>query len=80
LSRLLREFPLLIHEFTQHADRACELVIRPLPEVTPDQGAIAAALERILGDVPLTIRVDPALGDRQDGKAMAYRSELMLED
>ena len=80
LSRLLREFPLLIHEFTQHADRACELVIRPLPDVTPDQGAIAAALERILGDVPLTIRVDPALGDRQDGKAMAYRSELMLED
>jgi phenylacetate-CoA ligase len=82
LSRLLREFPLLVHEFTQHADLTCLLIIRPLPEVAPDQSAIASALGPVLGNLPLSIRVDPTLGDRQDGigKAMAYRSELMLED
>lgn len=82
LSRLLREYPLLIHEFTQHSDLACELVIRPLPGITPDLSAIANDLRRVLGELPLSIRVDATLGDRQgsDGKAIAYRSELMLED
>ena len=28
LSRLFRDFPLLLHEFTQHADLSCELVAR----------------------------------------------------
>jgi phenylacetate-CoA ligase len=82
LSRLLREFPLLVHEFTQHSDLTCVLVIRPLPDVSPDQSAIATALGRVLGNLPLSVQVDPTLGDRQDGvgKSMAYRSELMLED
>jgi phenylacetate-CoA ligase len=80
LSRLLREFPLLLHEFTQHVDRSCELVVRPLPGVTPDTTAIAATLGRVLGDLRLTIRIDARLGDRVEGKAVPYRSELMLED
>ncbi len=82
LSRLLREYPLLIHEFTQHSDLACELVIRPLPGIAPDLAAITGALTRVLGELPLTIRVDPTLGDRQDSdvKTLAYRSELILED
>ena len=29
---------------------------------------------------PLTVRFDPELGDRTEGKAMPYRSELMVED
>jgi phenylacetate-CoA ligase len=80
LSRLLREFPLLLHEFTQHADLACELVARPLPGAEPDIEAIAQALRLVLGDVPLEIHFDPTLGDRTEGKAVPYRSELMLED
>ena len=80
LSRLLREFPLLLHTFTQHADMACELVARALPDVTPDESAIRAALVRVLGEVKLHIRFDPKLGDRVEGKAIAYQSELMLED
>jgi phenylacetate-CoA ligase len=82
LSRLLREFPLLAHEFTQYKDLTCVVVIRPLPGVSPDHSAIASALGQVLGNLPLSIQVDPALGDRQDGsdKAMPYRSELMLED
>jgi phenylacetate-CoA ligase len=80
ISRLLREFPLLLHEFTQHADRSCELLARLLPDADCDSAIIAAALNRLLGGLPLSIRFDPQLGDRLEGKAMPYRSELMVED
>jgi hypothetical protein len=77
--RKLAEFPLL-HEFTQRSDRSCELVARSLPGAHPDVEEIERALRRVLGTVPLEIRFDPTLGDRTDGKAMPYRSELMVED
>ena len=80
ISRLLREYPLLLHEFAQRRDLACSLVVRPLPGESADAAAIETALRRLLGDVPLEVRVDPALGERGDGKSVAYRSELMLED
>jgi phenylacetate-CoA ligase len=80
ISRLLREFPLLLHEFTQRADRSCELVVRELPDTPADADAIAAALGGLLGGLPLSVRFDSQLGDRLFGKAMPYRSELMVED
>jgi phenylacetate-CoA ligase len=80
LSRLLREFPLLLHEFAQAADLSCELVIRPLPGAAPNPAAIEASLRRILGNLPLTIRLDPHLGERAEGKALPYRSALNVED
>jgi len=80
LSRLLREHPLLLHEFTQRADRGCELVYRALPGAFPDAEAIAADLARVLGPLALTLREDPALGDRVDGKVLAYRSDLLVEE
>lgn len=80
LSRLLREYPLLLHEFVQHADRSCELVVRPLPGMTPDLARMEQDLRRVLGAVPLEIRVDVHLGERSEGKALPYRSDLMLED
>jgi phenylacetate-CoA ligase len=80
ISRLLREFPLLLHEFTQRADRSCELVVRELPDSPADVEAITAVLGGLLGGVPLSVRLDAQLGDRQEGKAMPYRSELMVED
>ena len=80
LSRLLREFPLLLHEFTQHADLSCELTVRPLPGAPVDVQGIAASLSRLLGNLPLHIVTDAALGDRREGKSLAYRSELFLED
>ncbi len=80
LSRLLREFPLLLHEFTQHADRSCELVVRPLPGASPDLARMEQDLRRVLGSVALTIRVDVYLGERSEGKAVPYRSDLLLED
>lgn len=82
LSRLLREHPLLLHEFTQRADRSCVLVYRPLPDARPDEVSMRADLARVLGPIPLELRADPALGDRVggDGKVLAYRSDLMLEE
>ena len=80
LSRLLREFPLLLHEFTQRADRSCELILRAMPGAPPDAEEIEKSLRRVLGTVPLEIRFDPTLGERTDGKATPYRSELMVED
>jgi len=80
LSRLLREHPLLLHEFTQRSDRKCELVYRALPGAFPDPTAIARDLARALGDVPLVIREDETLGDRVEGKVLAYKSDLLLEE
>lgn len=80
ISRLLREFPLLLHEFTQHADLACELVVRPLPDARPDLAEIEQVLRRALGPLPLEIRRDDTLGERGENKVLPYKSELMLED
>lgn len=75
LSRTLREFPLALHSFLQRADRSLELVVRPLEGAAADPAALAAALSRFFGALPLEVRVDPTLG--ADGtKVVAYRSEL----
>lgn len=80
ISRLLREFPLLLHEFVQRADRTCELVMRPMPGASPSLPEIRSALLTLLGELPLAVRFDATLGDRRDGKAVPYASELMLEE
>jgi phenylacetate-CoA ligase len=80
VSRLLREFPLLLHEFVQRGDRRCEVAMRPLPGADPALEDIRLALARLFGDLPLELHFDPALGDRTEGKAVPYRSELMVED
>ena len=47
----------------------------------PDADAIAEALRAVLGDLPLAIHFDPALGaDRPGGKVIPYQSALMLEE
>lgn len=80
ISRRLREHPLLLHEFVQRADRSCELTLRTLPGAIPDNEKIEADMRQLLGALKLEIVFDPTLGDRRDGKALPYRSELMLED
>jgi len=80
LSRILREHPLLLHEFTQHADGSCELVYRSIPGQYPDPKAMETDLRRVLGEIRLDIRCEETIGDRLEGKVPAYRSELLLED
>lgn len=77
LSRLLREFPILLHRFSQRRDLSCALLYRPAPGAAVDEGKLEAALRAHLGGVPLSVREDPALGD--DGAKVApYLSELEL--
>jgi phenylacetate-CoA ligase len=80
LSRLLREFPLLQHAFTQHRDKSCELVVRPLPDQpAPGPQEIENALRALLGSLPIEVRVDPHLGD-DDAKVIPYTSAITLGD
>lgn len=77
ISRLLREFPILLHRFSQRRDLSCTLDYRPAPGATVDAGALEEALRKHLGRVPLVLGCAPLLGD--DGaKVPAYLSELEL--
>lgn len=78
VSRLLREFPLLLHQFVQRADRSCELTVRPLPGARVALAGLRATLARVLGPLPLRVRIDRALGDEAGGKVIPYRSEVRL--
>ena len=83
LSRVLRRFPLVQHEFTQRADGACEVVLRPLGSARAvNQKLLRDALRELLGSrAKITFRVDPRLGDRSaGGKVTPYHSDLLFED
>jgi phenylacetate-CoA ligase len=80
LSRALRRIPLVQHAFSQRADLSCELVVRPVAGIGPNEAALRAVVRELLGAVPLHIRIDQQLGDRREGKVVPYASELLLED
>jgi phenylacetate-CoA ligase len=83
ISRVLREFPILQHEFIQHANRSCELTLRTIsPNQKLDPKPIEAALRKLFGDkVKIKICFDAQLGNRAGSdKVVPYKSELLLED
>jgi len=83
VSRVLREFPFVQHEFIQQANLECELVARPISkELAPDQVAVEQVLRVLFGPgISVNIRYDYDLGSRADGgKVIPYRSELLLAD
>jgi phenylacetate-CoA ligase len=83
VSRVLREFPLVQHEFVQKADRSCELSVRPIDaDHPPDTSQLQRALQQLLGaDTPIVVRIDASLGNRGGtDKRLPYRSEFLLED
>jgi phenylacetate-CoA ligase len=80
LARALRELPLVQHRFTQRADSSCELVVRPVPGNPVSAEVLREALRRCLGTLPVEVRFDEHLGDRDEGKVAAWSSELLLED
>ena len=59
----------VLSENDKEAMRSVERVIEAMQD-----------LRRVLGAVPLVIRSDPHLGERAEGKAVPFRSDLMLED
>ncbi|HEY8086747.1 MAG TPA: hypothetical protein VIF09_02860, partial [Polyangiaceae bacterium] len=79
VSGVLRGHPVVQHELVQRADGTCELALRAAPGLPLDLAAIERDLRTLFGDVPLTVRPDPALGDRT-GKVLPYRSDLPFEE
>lgn len=83
ISAALREFPIVQHEFVQHADLSIELTLRPISRATIDEGKLQKELKQLFGEsTPIAITLDSLLGDRSDGgKTLPYRSEFeLLED
>lgn len=83
ISRILRQYPLVQHEFFQRSDRSCTLRLRPIPG--SGEGFAVAALHQelaqLLGALPLKVELDPQLGSRPgDGKVVPYRSAHRLEE
>lgn len=79
VSRVLREFPLVQHEFSQNKDLSCDLVIRPVdPSRPPSASAVRRALTSLFGKgTRIRVRFDPKLGNRSPGgKAYPFRSRL----
>lgn len=73
IARILRDFPIVQHCFTQHQDMSCKLVVRPLQE-SLDFNVLRNAFQSLLGSIPLAIKIDPTLG--QDQKVVPYQSSL----
>lgn len=83
LSRVLREFPFVQHEFVQRKDRSCELIARPIPGAPrPKPAEIQEALRGLMGPrAAVSVKFDAKLGSRAEGRKIEpYRSELLLED
>lgn len=76
LSRVLREFPLVLHQFIQRSDRSCELRLRPAEGGDLDLEAVRAAIVGVVGPLPLRIEVRPDLGQDEGRKVSPYVSKL----
>ena len=83
VSRVLRDFPLLQHEFRQKADLSCFLKLRLVPgHEEKELDEIPARLKTLFGEnLNIKIQVDEELGNRNCGsKIIPYSSEILLED
>jgi phenylacetate-CoA ligase len=83
VSRVLREFPLVQHEFRQDTDLSCDLEVRPVagPD-SIDKEKVIRALRNLFGpELKVKVRVNPRLGNRRrGGKTIPYQSDLLLEE
>ncbi|MGH7294632.1 MAG: AMP-binding protein [Polyangiaceae bacterium] len=79
VSGVLREHPIVQHELVQRADGSCELALRGVAGEPLDAASVERDLRALFGDVRLTVRLDPTLGDRT-GKVAPYRSDLPFEE
>lgn len=81
VSRVLRELPIVQHELVQRRDGSCRITARLVdPEDVGRREEIEHALRQLFGNVPLEVLLDRELGQRDSGKVIPYRSELLLED
>jgi phenylacetate-CoA ligase len=79
IGRVLRDHPILQHEFVQRSDGSCDLRLRPvLADRAPDPDRIRRRLMALFGpDATIRVHIDPELGGSAPGnKVVAYRSEV----
>jgi phenylacetate-CoA ligase len=79
IGRVLRDHPILQHEFIQRADGSCDCRLRPvLPDRPPAAERIRRRLAALFGpEAIIRVHIDPDLGrDRPGGKVLPYRSEM----
>ncbi len=76
IGRIIRLYPVVMHEFHQRGDGSCDLAIRPPSGVAVDDGEIKRRLEELFGGgTKVHVTIDENLG--ATGKVRAFRSELI---
>lgn len=82
ISGVLRNYPLVQHEFCQQSDLSCNLELRPIAGANIDDESLKKELSSLFGPaVKITIDINDRLGSRlNDQKLLPFRSEFLLED
>lgn len=78
VSRIIREWPLVQHEFIQRADLSCQLLIQPMPGYRIDAALLREKLRELFGEtVQISVELDQGLGEnRPGGKLVPFRREV----
>jgi phenylacetate-CoA ligase len=78
VSRIIREWPLVQHEFIQNADCSCDLRIQPLAGYPIDRECIKEKLIELFGQsTRISVALDERLGDnRQGGKVIPFSCQI----
>ncbi len=76
VSRIIRACPLVQHQFIQHADASCSLVIQPLAGYHVDTDLLLGKLAALFGpSLPVSITLDERLADKfPGGKVIPFSS------
>ena len=68
IGRVIRTWVFVQHQFVQHEDRSCEMVIRPAPGCPVGVDRMRQDLEALFGKgIGISITLDDTLGDDQPG-------------
>ncbi|MBI2839217.1 MAG: phenylacetate--CoA ligase family protein [Acidobacteria bacterium] len=75
IGRILRLYPVVMHELVQRGDGSCDLAIRPPAGAAVDEEEIKRRLETLFGaGSSVHVTIDENLGE--SGKSRPFRSEL----
>ncbi|MFC1743615.1 hypothetical protein ACFL35_06440 [Candidatus Riflebacteria bacterium] len=82
VSRIIRAFPIVQHQFLQKKNGACEIAVRPI--ISDDSSFLAnlqAALLGLFGAVKISVKLDMKMGNRKKSKKIIpYKSQCLLYD
>ncbi len=78
VARIIRQWPLVQHEFIQKADRSCHLAIQPLSGYPVDLECMKEKFAGLFGkEISISLFIDEKLGEKHPGgKVIPFRSEI----